>query len=176
MSQRVSVSGSSEQDVANLSRSDAALDELDLAVLELVTTEARITNRELAARVGVAESTAHTRLRGLERRGVIEGYEAVISQGTLGRGLQALVGVTLRPGARQASITRFSEDTRTLPEVLQLFFVGGADDFVVHVAVADSSALRRFVVDHMSGHEGVASTRTSIIFEYRRNAVAASFA
>lgn len=159
----------------NHPRDRAGLDELDEAVLSVVSAAARTTNRDLAARLGVAESTAHTRLRALERRGVIEGYEAVVSQQALGRGLQALVGVTLRPGARQASITRFSEDTRRLPEVTQLFFIGGADDFVVHVAVADSTALRRFVVEHLSGHESVASTRTSIIFEYTRNAMPASF-
>lgn len=160
---------------ANDSRGAGSLDEIDAAILSAVRTDARATNRELAARAGVAESTAHGRLRGLERRGVITGYEAVVAQGTLGLGLQALVGVTLRPGARQASIARFSEDTRRLPEVTQMFFVGGVDDFVVHVAVEDSSGLRRFVVEHLSGHESVASTRTSVIFEYARNVVAASF-
>ncbi len=156
-------------------RDSADLDETDRAILEILTGAARTTNRELAAHLKVAESTAHTRLRALERRGVIEGYEAVVSPHVLGHDLQALVGVTLRPGARQASITRFSEDTRRLPEVTQLFFVGGVDDFIVHVAVADSSALRRFVVEHLSGHESVASTRTSIVFEYTRNAMPASF-
>jgi DNA-binding Lrp family transcriptional regulator len=59
--------------------------------------------------------------------------------------------------------------------VLQLFFLGGVDDFMVHVAVADSSGLRQFVVEHLSAQTSVASTRTSIIFDYHRNAVAASF-
>ncbi|MBA8815071.1 DNA-binding Lrp family transcriptional regulator [Microbacterium halimionae] len=161
--------------VAKEPRSEAALDETDRAVLAAVQSSARSTNREIAARAGVAESTAHVRLRGLERRGVVAGYEAVISQHELGQTLQALVGVTLRPGARQASIARFSEDTGRLPEVTQMFFVGGVDDFIVHVAVEDSSALRRFVVEHLSGHDSVASTRTSVIFEYTRNQVAASF-
>ena len=52
---------------------------------------------------------------------------------------------------------------------------GGVDDFMVHVAVADSSGLRQFVVDHLSAQPSVASTRTSVIFDYHRNALAASF-
>ncbi|GAA1559729.1 Lrp/AsnC ligand binding domain-containing protein [Kribbella lupini] len=54
-------------------------------------------------------------------------------------------------------------------------FVGGTDDFLVHVAVPGSSELRRFVVDHLSARRSVASTRTSVIFEYHRNVVAAPF-
>lgn len=151
------------------------LDGLDRQALRELMRDARITNRALAARLGVAESTAHARMRTLERRGVVTAYEAVVSQRALGLDLQALVGVTLRPGARQTSIVRFSEETRVRPQVVQLFFIGGVDDFVVHVAVEDSSALREFVVGHLSGHDSVASTRTNIIFEYRRNAAVTSF-
>ena len=150
-------------------------DPVDDALLRHLVVDARATNRELARAVGIAESTAHARTRRLEQRGVITGYEAVVRQDRLGRGLQALIGVTLRAGARQASITKFSEGVRALPEVNQVFFLGGADDFIVHVAVENSSALRRFVVDNLSGNATVASTRTSIVFEYSRNVSTASF-
>jgi len=151
------------------------LDATDRALLDALRRDARASNRQLAQETRLAESTTHTRVRRLEERGIIDGYEAVVRQSRLGRGLQALIGVTLRPGARQASITEFSEGVRALPEVNQVFFLGGADDFIVHVAVADSSALRSFVVDHLSGNPTVASTRTSIVFEYHRNVSTASF-
>lgn len=150
-------------------------DPIDEALIKNLVADGRVTNRQLARALGIAESTAHARTRRLEERGVITGYEAVIRQDRLGRGLQALIGVTLRAGARQASITEFSEGVRALPEVNQVFFVGGADDFIVHVAVENSSALRKFVVDHLSGNPTVASTRTSIVFEYSRNVSTASF-
>jgi DNA-binding Lrp family transcriptional regulator len=158
-----------------MSQPQPAPDDIDDALVAHLVRDGRATNRQLARALGIAESTAHTRTRRLEERGVITGYEAVIRQERLGRGLQALIGVTLRPGARQASITEFSEGVRSLPEVNQVFFVGGTDDFIVHVAVADSSAMRRFVVDHLSGNPSVASTRTSIVFEYSRNVSTASF-
>jgi Transcriptional regulators len=150
-------------------------DDVDRAVLGILQRDARATNRDIARRLGLAESTAHARARRLESRGVIAGYEAVVRQSRLGRGLQALIHVTLRPGARQTSLTEFRELVSALPEVNQLFFLGGTDDFIVHVAVEDSSALRRLVVDHLSANPAVASTRTSIVFEYHRNITTASF-
>lgn len=154
---------------------DVALDAVDRRLVELLAADARATNAELADATGVAASTAHSRIRRLREAGVVAGYHAAIDQASLGRSLQAMIGVTLRPGSRQESISGFADDVRRLPQVVQLFFVGGADDFMVHVAVADSAALRSFVVDHLSAQHSVASTRTSVIFEYRRNAVAAPF-
>lgn len=65
----------------------------------------------------------------------------------------------LRPGARRENLTEFSEHVRRLPQVIQVFFLGGADDFVIHIAAADSSAVREFVVEHLSAQRSVASTR-----------------
>lgn len=145
------------------------LDEVDAAIVGTLTTNGRASNRQLAAAAGIAESTAHARLRALEARGVIAGYEAIISPGALGDSIQALIGVSLRAGARQDHIEKFAEHVRRLHEVSQFFFVGGGDDFVLHITVADSGSLRRFVVEEVSGHESVASTRTSIVFDYARN-------
>ena len=143
-----------------------ALDALEVAIVTALAADARMSNRQLAARCGIAESTAHTRRRSLEARGVITGYRAELSQEALGNSIQALVGVSLRAGARQAHIEAFTDHVRTLAEVTHYYFVGGADDFVLHIAVADSAALRRFVVECVSGHDSVASTRTSIIFDH----------
>lgn len=151
------------------------LDDTDRRIIAAITADGRMTNSELAATIGIAPSTAHARLRALVERGLISGFTASVNQAKLGLGLQALIGVTLRPGARQASITDFADHMRALDEVVQVFFLGGVDDFMVHVAVADSSALRRFVVQQISGHDRVASTRTNIIFDYHRRAVVASF-
>ncbi len=156
-------------------RSEATLDDVDRQILENIRSHARISNADLAARVGVAPSTAHLRLGSLQERGVITGFLTSVDQKSMGLGLQALVGVNLRPGARQASITAFAESVRKLPQVLQVFFLGGVDDFMIHIAVEDSSALRSFVVEHLSAEPSVASTRTSIVFDYHRNGVAASF-
>lgn len=144
-------------------------------MLRILDADARISNAELAERLHIAPSTAHQRMRALVRRGIITGFHTSIDAQALGRGLQAMIGVTLRPGARQENIERFADDVRPLPDVLQVFFLGGVDDFMIHVAVGDSSALRQFVLEHLSGHPSVASTRTSIVFDYHRNGIVSSF-
>ena len=156
-------------------RDDQPLDELDRRIIEVMRTDGRISNNGLADAVGIAPSTAHVRLRSLVDRGVITGFMASVDQSSLGLGLQAIIGVTLRPVTRKEGITRFSEQVRMLPQVLQVFFLGGSDDFIIHIAVEDSSALREFVVEHLSAQPSVASTRTSVIFDYHRNGVAGSF-
>lgn len=159
----------------NLQAAEAELDDIDRRLIELLSADGRMTNAELAARLGIAASTCHGRLHALVESGVISGFQASVDQRSMGRGLQVIIGVTLRSGARQSSITAFSDAVRKLPQVMQVFFVGGVDDFLVHIAVNDSSDVRQFVVEHLSAQQSVASTRTSIIFEYHRNTVAASF-
>ncbi|MBH0117296.1 Lrp/AsnC family transcriptional regulator [Salinibacterium sp. NG253] len=151
------------------------LDPIDTKILALLSRDARISNAAVASTVGIAASTAHTRIKSLFDRGLITGFHAALNHEKLGRGLQAIIGVSLRPGARQESIQAFTEEIRRLPEVIQLFFVGGGDDFLVHIAVENSSKVRLFVVDHLSARHSVASTNTSMIFEYHRNAVATDF-
>lgn len=153
----------------------APLDATDAELVRRLSVDGRATNAELAAAASVAPSTAHVRVRGLLDRGVITGFHAAVDQTAIGNGLQAIVGVTLRPGSRQESISEFAEEVRRLPQVVQLFFVSGTDDFLIHIAVPGSTELRRFVVEHLSAQRSVASTRTSVVFDYHRNAVAASF-
>lgn len=161
-------------EASKIVREQPVLDDLDSRMIEILRLDGRISNVALATALGVAPSTAHSRLRSLVDRGVITEFMASIDQRSLGLTLQAIIGVTLRPGARQESITRFSHEVRDLPQVLQIFFLGGADDFVIHISVRDSSAIREFVL-FLSAHPTVASTRTSIVFDYHRNGVAGSF-
>lgn len=153
-----------------------ALDPTDARIVQLLAGDGRMTNAELAGHLGVAPSTAHARLRALIDRGVITGFHASVDERMLGAGLQAIIGVTLRPSGRRESIVEFADRVRILPQVIQLFFLGGDDDFLLHIAVSDSSEMREFVLEHLSAQSSVASTRTSIVFDYHRNSVAASFA
>lgn len=141
------------------------LAEVDRRILEVLSTDARIPNSTLAARVGLAASTCHSRVRDLEERGVIRGYHADIDLEATGSPLQALVSVRLRAGARHL-LRDFTTRMRSRPEVLDLYFLASDDDFLVHVAVPGSSALRDFVLEQLSAHPEVASTQTNIIFEH----------
>ena len=144
------------------------LDAVDRAILSELQADGRMTNAELADRVGIAPSTCVTRVRGLVARGVITGFTATVDPAVMGVALQVLVSVTIRSGARQR-IAEFSEELRSLPEVLQLFFLGGVEDFIIHLVARDSDHVRDFVMEHLSAHPAVSSTRTSIVFSHDRN-------
>ncbi len=143
------------------------LDAIDAAIVRELEEDARIANNVLAARVGIAPSTCHGRVRALFERGVIHGVHAEIDQTRVGRPLQAMISVRLRPHAR-GQLEAFAQAMAKLPEVLNVFFLAGADDFLIHVATAGSEELRVFVVDHLSSSRDVAMTETSLIFEHLR--------
>lgn len=145
------------------------LDSIDKQIIQVLISDGRIPNNQLAEHVGIAPSTCLARVRALETNGVIKGFTTLISRKALGLNLEALISVSIRAGARQ-TISEFSEHIKKLEAVIQVFFLGGAEDFIIHVAANDSEALRDFVVKNLSVHPSVASTRTSIIFEnYLRN-------
>ena len=143
------------------------LDDVDRALVRLLRADARMSNSKLADEVGIAPSTCLARVRSLIERGVIRGFHADLDPRQLGLGLEALISVGIRSGARKAVAT-FSEEMRALPEVVQVFFLGGAEDFIVHVATRDTDHVRQFVVDNLSAHPSVSFTRTSLVFEHHR--------
>lgn len=151
-------------------RAEMPLDEVDRLIVEELQRDGRMTNAELAERVGIAASTCVARVRGLVARGVITGFHASVDPAVMGGTLQVLVSVTIRSGARQR-ISEFSDELRSLPEVLQLFFLGGVEDFIIHLAARDSDHVRDFVMEHLSAHPAVSSTRTSIVFSHHQNPV-----
>ena len=151
-------------------RVEPALDEVDRLIVEELQLNGRMTNAELAERVGIAASTCVARVRSLVSRRVITGFTAQVDPGVIGMTLQVLVSVSIRSGARQR-ISEFMDELRELPEVMQLFFLGGVEDFIIHLAARDSDHVRDFVMEHLSVHPAVSSTRTSIVFSHHQNPV-----
>ncbi|MGI8817370.1 MAG: Lrp/AsnC family transcriptional regulator [Pseudonocardia sp.] len=143
------------------------LDETDRAILAVLRTDARIPNKLLAERVGIAASTCLARVRGLRERSVIRGYYADVDPKALGHDLQAMIAIRLDSQAR-SHIRQMITGLSRQPEVLDVYFVAGANDYLVHVAVASTEELRRFVADHLSRNPDIGYTETSLIFEHIR--------
>ncbi|HEX7341535.1 MAG TPA: Lrp/AsnC family transcriptional regulator [Rhodanobacteraceae bacterium] len=144
------------------------LDRIDFALLRLLRKNARLPNKTLAERVGVAPSTALERVRRLREAGAITGFHAEIQPAAVGIGLQAMISVRLARHARK-EVTTFNAYLETLTEVLAFYHVAGADDFLVHVAVRDSDHLRDFALDAFTTRPEVAHIETSLIFTFHRN-------
>jgi DNA-binding Lrp family transcriptional regulator len=144
-----------------------AVDGVDLRILSALVEDARLPNNALAARVGVAPSTCLARVRALRDRGVVRGYHADVDPAAFGRPIQAMIAVRLQSNAR-SHIPAFMTKIAQLPEVLNVYFLGGANDFLVHIAATGTENLRDFVVVNLSGNPDVALTETNLIFEHVR--------
>ena len=146
------------------------MDALDRAILRHLQADGRLTNVELAERVRLSPSQCLRRVRSLERAGVIRGYHADVALEALGRRVQALIAVRIRPPSRE-HIEAFRDWAGALPETVGVFVVSGGDDFLLHVAVPDTDALYAFVIDRLTERSEVADVRTSVVYEHIRRAV-----
>ena len=143
----------------------AGLDELDKAILRELQVDARRTNRAIAAAVGVSASTALERTRSLRDRGVIRGAVLDLNLAAVGRGVQALIAIRIRPPSRR-NIEGFRNWIAQLPETVGVFVVSGSEDFLVHIAVRDNQDLYAFVIDRLTQRPEVADVRTSVVYEH----------
>jgi DNA-binding Lrp family transcriptional regulator len=147
----------------------ADIDEVDRRILSLLHDDARMTNNALADTVGIAPSTCHGRVRRLVDLGVIRGFYTDIDPVAVGLPLRAMISVSLQSNAR-GKIRSFIQQIRQRRQVMDVYFLAGADDFILHVAARDTEDLRAFVVENLNADADVAGTQTSLIFEHLRGA------
>lgn len=145
------------------------LDEVDRRILSLLHADARMANSALADKLGIAASTCHGRVRRLVGLGVIRGFYTDVDPVAVGLPLQAMISVSLQSHAR-GKIRSFIQQIRCKPQVMDVYFLAGADDFILHVAARDTEDLRSFVVENLNADADVAGTQTSLIFEHLRGA------
>jgi Lrp/AsnC family transcriptional regulator, leucine-responsive regulatory protein len=144
------------------------LDPIDLQILDLLQTNARIPQAEIARLVGLAPSAVLERLRKLESRGVIRGYVAQINPKALDQRLLAFVALrtTDRPGE-----ARVAQALTSVPEVLEVHHVAGDDCLLLKVRARDPEHLAQILRDRLGRVEGVKSTRTTIVLESIKESV-----
>lgn len=142
----------------------AGLDATDRALARELVADGRITNSALAAKVGIAESTCLTRVRALREAGVITGVHAQVDPAALGLPIQAMIRVRLSSHVPD-QVLRFHAALRSIPGLLTAFHTAGADDYLLHVAVASPAALRALILEHVTVQPGVSHTETQLLFE-----------
>lgn len=143
------------------------LDRIDADILLALQKNGRLSNKELAAAVGLAPSTCLERVRRLRDEGVIQGFRAEIDPKALGIGLHALISVRLRKHARDR-VEAFRAHILSLPEAVAVYHMAGNMDFLVHVAVRDSDHLKDLALDSFAMHREVEHMETSLVFEHAR--------
>ncbi len=138
------------------------LDEIDRQLLQILQTDGRTSNADLARRVGMAPSAVFERVKRLEQRGVIQGYGAHLDPRRLGRGLLAFVLV--RSDERTGEMST-GEALAREPEVLEVHHVAGQDSYLVKVRVKDPEALGRLLRERFGAIATVRSTQSTIALE-----------
>jgi DNA-binding Lrp family transcriptional regulator len=146
------------------------MDELDSALVRMLQEDGRRTNRDLARELGIAPSTCLERVRQLRENGTLTGYRAEVDLPSLGRGLQAMIAVRVRPPTR-AAIEQFRNFVMRMPEVISVFVLTGTDDFLLHVAVRDIDHLNAVVLDKLTERSELADVRTSVIYGHFKKKV-----
>jgi DNA-binding Lrp family transcriptional regulator len=148
-----------------MSSSIPPLDRIDIGLVRSLQNDARRSNKELAAEVGLAPSSTHGRLKRLAATGVLRGTSVAIDPAAIGIGLQAMVSLRLQNHERN-SVALLWARIRELPEVTAAWYIGGDDDILLHVAVRDTAHLRDLVMDKLPGLSDVGRMRTELIFDH----------
>lgn len=136
------------------------LDALDRTILNELQRDGRLSNTELAASIGLSASATLRRIRSLERRGIIDGYVALVDPTTLGRGTTVFVEITL-DNQSDATLDRFEGAITACPEVVSCHLMAGDADYLVQVSCADVAGYERVHRDWLSTMPGVARIRSS---------------
>ncbi len=135
------------------------LDDLDRKILRELQGDARLSNTELAQRVGLSASPCWTRVKRLEQAGYIQEYVAVLDQGQLGFPDTVIIEVTLEKHDDEI-LERFSKALIALPEVLEAYLTTGEYDYFIKVAIAGTEGYERFLRDRLYRIPGIRHTRS----------------
>ena len=140
------------------------LDAINNRILHELVRDGRISNADLADRVGLSPSACLRRVQELERTGVISGYRAVLNRAALGAGFTAYILVGLSDHTRQAQ-KAFEKSISASPEVLECHNVTGAFEYLLRVEVADLAAYKVFHTDVLGTLPQVNSITTYVVME-----------
>lgn len=138
------------------------LDELDKKILQLLQRNARITNKELAAKLGLTITPVFERVRKLERRGYIKNYVAILDHEKVNHGLIVFIHVRLQVHNHE-NIQHLVEEVNTLEEVMECYHVTGETDYLLKVMVKDMKTYEDFVVGKLTRIPGIANMNSALV-------------
>lgn len=139
---------------------ETPLDALDRRILQELQHNAKLTNAELARRVGLSPSPCLARVRALEASGVIHRHVTLLDPLRVGLGVSVFIEVRLEQQVERA-LQSFEAAISAYPEVLECYLMTGDSDYLLRVVVPDVPALERFIVQRLSKVRGVANIRSS---------------
>lgn len=151
---------SKASDAASDALARVKFDEIDLAILNQLQTDSKITNATLAQRVGISPPSTLERVKKLEQSGIIRGYVALLDPGSVGKSICAIVHVTLREHGVDR-LDGFKGAILEFDEVQAAWHTAGEEDFILKVLVTDMDHYEQFVVHRLSAVANIGRVRTS---------------
>ena len=139
----------------------STLDSIDRKLLAELQSEGRVTNVDLAGRVGLTAPPCLRRVRGLEEEGVIRGYHADLDPSKLGFAISVFAMVSLKSQA-EADLRAFEDHVQGLPEVRECHMLNGEIDFVLKIVSKDLQSFQEFLTSKLTPAPNVASVKTSL--------------
>ncbi len=145
------------------------LDAVDRKILSCLQSEGRITNVELAERVGITAPPCLRRVRALEEEGYIHGYHADLDQDKLSFGLTVFAMVGLHSQA-ESDLQLFEEAVKGWPMVRECYMLNGEIDFILKIVAQDLAAFQQFLTGELTPAANVASVKTSLTIRTSKHA------
>ncbi|MGW6568846.1 Lrp/AsnC family transcriptional regulator [Streptomyces sp. NPDC054975] len=139
------------------------MDRIDRSILRELQDDGRLTNLELAQRIGLSASACLRRVRQLEEDGVIQGYRAVIDPSAVGRGFEVLVSIEVRRD--RETVEAFEEALQEIPDVIEAYRLFGSPGCLLRIAVADLAAYERLWIERLTSLAGVTEVNSQIIMK-----------
>lgn len=140
----------------------ADIDPISEQILQELTRNGRISNTELADRVGLSPSACLRRVQDLERRGIIKGYRAVLDRAALGSGFVAYVGVGLKDHSKTAQVA-FERAISRSPDVRECHNITGTIEYLLRIECADLPSYKRFHTDMLGALPQVSSITSYVV-------------
>ena len=144
------------------------LDEIDRRLLAELQDEGRITNVELAQRVGLTAPPCLRRVRSLEEAGIIQGYHADLDPSKLGFTITVFALVSLKSQAEEA-LRAFEDHMKGLPEVREVHMLNGEIDFILKIVSRDLQSFQEFLTSKLTPAPNVDSVKTSLTIRTSKN-------
>ncbi len=145
------------------------LDAIDWKILKELQEDGRITNVELAHRIGISAPPCLRRVRSLEKDGVIRGYRALIDEKTLGFDVTAFAMVGLSSQA-EADLIAFEDQCREWETVRECWMLSGEVDFILRCVVTDLQTFQEFIISDLTAAPNVDSVRTALTIRKSKDA------
>jgi Lrp/AsnC family transcriptional regulator, leucine-responsive regulatory protein len=140
------------------------LDTIDCRIVAALQSDGRLSNVELADKVGLSPSPCLRRVKRLERDGYIEGYRAALRRDRVGLGFSVFIGVKIDGHANERAMA-FEKAVVEMPEVIACHLVSGEADYLLEVVVPDLSDYQRFLVDELLNLPIVREVRSNIAIQ-----------